>query len=114
MEEAVEEVARERGPARFLAPREPECLIGHVSSEPAACQAALAVAKGVLSLLPIPKLHTAASPLLIPAFERIPASGDLVHTVDRVVAVPFSGQVMNREILMNNERFSARMNNSYS
>jgi hypothetical protein len=78
-----------QGPARFLAPREPECLIGHVSSAPAARQAALAVAREVLSLLPIPKLHTAASPLLIPAFERIPASGDFVHTVDRVVAVPF-------------------------
>ena len=78
-----------RGPARFLAPREPECLIGHVSSDPAARQAALAVAREVLSLLPIPKLHAAASPLLIPAFERVPASADLVHTVDRVVAVPF-------------------------
>ena len=81
-----------QGPARFLVPRESDCLVGHVSSEPAARQAALTVARGVLSLLPIPKLHAAASPLLIPAFERIPASGDPVHTVDRVVAVPlFSG-----------------------
>ena len=77
------------GPARFLVPREPECLIGQVSSAPAARQAALSVARGVLSLLPVPALQAQASPLLIPAFERTPASGDPVHTVDRVVAVPF-------------------------
>ena len=77
------------GPARFLVPREPESLLGHVSSEPAARQAALAVARGVLSLLPVPGLQARASPLLIPAFERTPAAGDSVHTVDRVVAVPF-------------------------
>ena len=75
------------GPARFLAPLEPDCLLGHVSSEPAARQAALAAARVVLSLLPVPALQ--ASPLLIPAFERTPASGDPFQTVDRIVAVPF-------------------------
>jgi hypothetical protein len=76
------------GPPRFLAPRVPDSLIGSVSPAAAPRKAALAVARAVLSLLPVPALHAHADPLLIPAFERVPAAGDPVQTVDRVVAVP--------------------------
>ena len=77
------------GPAFFLAPTEPDSLLGHVSTTSDARRAALAVARGVLALLPVPSLRDA---LLIPAFERVPASGDPVQTVDRIVAVPiFTG-----------------------
>jgi len=80
------------GPAFFLAPTEPDSLLGHVSTTSDARRAALAVARGVLALLPVPSLRGDASPLLIPAFERVPASGDPVQTVDRIVAVPiFTG-----------------------
>ena len=76
------------GPARFLAPAEPDCLPGHISTTSDARRAALSVARGVLALLPVPSLQPAASPLLIPAFEKVPASGDLVQTVDRIIAAP--------------------------
>ena len=76
------------GPPRFLAPRVPDSLIGSVSPAAAPRKAALAVARAVLSLLPVPALHAHADPLLIPAFERVPAAGDPVQTVDRVVAIP--------------------------
>ena len=77
-----------QGPVRFLAPTMPDCLLGHTSRASEPRRAALVVARDILSLLPIPSLLPAASPLLIPAFERVPASGDLVQTVDRIVAVP--------------------------
>jgi hypothetical protein len=80
------------GPPRFLAPRVPDSLVGSVSSAADPRKAALAVARAVLSILPVPALHAhddpLLNPLLIPAFERVPASGDPVQTVDRVIAVP--------------------------
>ena len=78
------------GPPRFLAPCAPDSLIGLVSQASDSRKAALAVARAALSLLPVPALHDA---LLIPAFERIPSTGDLVQTVDRVVAAPIFSAV---------------------
>lgn len=79
------------GPPRFLAPCAPDSLIGLVSQASDSRKAALAVARAVLSLLPVPALHDA---LLIPAFERVPSAGDLVQTVDRVVAAPIFSAVL--------------------
>ena len=75
-----------QGPARFLAPLEPDSLLGHTSHSSDVRRAALAVAQEILSGLPIPSLQSGA--LLIPAFERVPASNDPFQTVDRVIAVP--------------------------
>jgi hypothetical protein len=83
-----------QGPVRFLAPLEPECLIGRVSHQAGARRAALAVARDILAVLPVPLLSTDTSPLLIPAFERVPSSSDLTQTVDRIIAAPiFSADV---------------------
>ena len=83
-----------QGLVRFLAPLEPECLLGRVLHQMGARRAALAVARDVLAALPIPMFSADASPLLIPAFERVPSSSDLTQVVDRIVAVPiFSSDV---------------------
>ena len=81
-----------QGPARFLAPLEPDSLLGHTSHSSDVRRAALAVAQEILSGLPIPSLQSGA--LLIPAFERVPASNDPFQTVDRVVAVPIFSRMV--------------------
>ena len=77
-------------PVRLLAPLMANALIGSESSEAESRDAALTVAKQLLSVLPLSPF--AEEPMLFPSFEIIPTTADEHSTVDRIVVLPIHSQ----------------------